>query len=37
MASRKDWILLANKLGFTQADINSVKKKLPDQDKEQVC
>ncbi|XP_033637779.1 uncharacterized protein LOC117298570 [Asterias rubens] len=36
MASRKDWILLANKLGFTQADINSVKKKLPDQDKEQI-
>ena len=36
MASRQDWMLLANKLGFTQQDVNNIKKKLPNQEKEQV-
>ncbi|XP_038051275.1 uncharacterized protein LOC119724340 [Patiria miniata] len=36
MASRKDWVLLANKLGFTQDDISLVKEELPGDEKEQV-
>ncbi|XP_022103245.1 uncharacterized protein LOC110985993 [Acanthaster planci] len=36
MASRKDWMLLANKLGFTQDDINLIKEEAPGDAKEQV-